>query len=188
MVEITIKDDLVIFEIKNNGIKDLKDFYTMEYFTFLDTVQLDHNDNYDNFTFRSLKISVQKTKMKILDKNNKKHLLNHQDEIITLKMKKNGKIQSFIDIIDENKRLYQDDIEMNKDGLFYQDVETIVKIQNYLQMEIFQNEIFQVNNKYIIIKDNEIQEESFDRIDTSKMENTLVSKLCIAKVERKEEI
>ena len=42
--------------------------------------------------------------------------------------------------MDENKRIYKDDIEMNSDGLFYDDIENILKIQKYIQMEIFQSE------------------------------------------------
>ena len=36
MVNITINNEMAIFEIKNHGINDLKEFYTIEYFEFLD--------------------------------------------------------------------------------------------------------------------------------------------------------
>ena len=42
--------------------------------------------------------------------------------------------------MDENKRIYKDDIEMNSDSLFYDDIENILKIQKYILMEIFQSE------------------------------------------------
>ena len=49
-------------------------------------------------------------------------------------------VNQIIEVMDENKRIYKDDIEMNSDGLFYDDIENILKIQKYIQMETFQSE------------------------------------------------
>ena len=45
-------------------------------------------------------------------------------------------------------------------------------------MDVFYNEVYRINGQYIIIKDYEIQEQkSFRTIDTSKMKDTLITKL-----------
>ena len=229
MVNITINNEMAIFEIKNHGINDLKEFYTIEYFEFLGfnpeiyiratrSWEDEMNDrivipfrHFTNFV-KDTNISIKQIKMPqfrnqtlfknepvsevtkiqnripVENENNdsklkllvsKKKIPRHQDEIITLKIKveKDGKLQTFQQVLDENKRLYENDIEMNEDGVFYQDIESILKIQHYIETEVFYNEIYRLNGKYIIIKDNEMQGKSFHTIDTSRMRNTLITKL-----------
>ena len=70
-----------------------------------------------------------------------------------------------------------DNIELNNNGLDYNEVESIFKIRNFLKMEIFQEEIYRVNRIFIVIKDNEIKENNnIDMLDTSMMHDTLVMK------------
>ena len=223
MVNVTIDDETVIFEIKNKGNRDLKDFYTIDYFEFLhfnpeiyihDTKSWEDDINnkilvpfrhFTNFV-KDARISIKKIKLPPIQHHPvffshdklkkeksvvtmdsklnliplKKKELHYQDEIITLKIKlgEKVKLQTLVEISDENRRIYKDDIEMNVDGLFYQDIENILKIQHYIGMDVFYNEVYRINGQYIIIKDYEIQEQkSFRTIDTSKMKDTLITKL-----------
>ena len=286
MVKITIIDTIVTFEIKNNGIHDLKNFYTIEYFEFLDmnidifintskkipnalsvpfhhftnfvkdenifikTIKTpsfklkksktfynlneikiqnekiqtekiqtekiqnndDNDDKYDNdkydyadddkilheitksTSFYNLnKIKIQNQKIdNNHDDNSKFHekmtkstsfynlpIKEENSEIITLKIQldKNQKLQTLIEVMDENKGIYKDDIEMNSDGLFYDDIENILKIQKYIQMEIFQSEIYKLNGNYIVIKDNDLHINNFTSLDNLKIKDTIVTKI-----------
>ena len=217
MVNVTVENETVIFEIKNKGNHDLKDFYTIDYFEFLhfhpeiyirDTKTWEEDLNnkimvpfrhFTNFV-KDARISIKKQKYPLLFSHNKlkkeksvvtidselksiplkKKELPYQDEIITLRinMGKKVKIQTLVEISDENKRIYKDDIEMNVDGLFYDDIENILKIQHYIGTDVFYNEIYRINGQFIIIKDYEVHpQKSFRTIDTSKMKDTLITKL-----------
>lgn len=71
-------------------------------------------------------------------------------------------------------------IELNKNGLEYNDIENIFKIRNFLKIEIFQDEIYRVNGKLIVIRDNNVKDKTsinINELDLSMMKDTLVMKL-----------
>ena len=114
-------------------------------------------------------------------------------EIITIKIRLNEtssnviSAQSLPEILKINKELKNDNVEMNSNGLTYQDIESIYKIKKYLEVHhnipkitVYQEEIYRINGKYIIIKENEIVGgTNIDKIDVSNLENTFLMKLYL---------
>ena len=217
MVKVIITDDFVTFEIKNNGIKDLKNVYTIDYFDFMH-IEYEifvtninsggYVNRFFNVPFKQISDYTKGIKIKgassmELIKNNSKpnnkidmkeestinvrtsHKKNpvYENEIILIKIKidKYGKVKTLEEIRTENKQIYLDDnIEIDNNYLFYNDIESILRIQHYLKMDVFIEEIYNINGKYIIIKDNEIYDKNFNKvIDLSKIKNTLATKLYL---------
>ena len=80
------------------------------------------------------------------------------------------------DIMISNKDENEDNIQLNADGLFYEDIERIYIIKNYLNTDVYQEEVFRINGKFIVIKEN--SNESVDNIsdlDVSMMNNTVLT-------------
>ena len=113
-------------------------------------------------------------------------------EVITIKVRLNhdenvSDAHSLPEILKMNKEFIKDNIEMNSDGLTYHDIESILKIKKYLEerhyeskIVFYQEEIFRINGKYIVIKDNEsVAGTSIDKIDVSNLENTFLMKLYL---------
>ena len=86
------------------------------------------------------------------------------------------------DIMTSNKEEDADNIQLNTDGLFYEDIERIYTIKNYLNIDVYQCDVFRINGKFIIIKENttEPTENNISKLDVSMMNNTnLTNKLRI---------
>ena len=218
MVKVMITDDFVTFEIKNNGIKDLKNVYTIDYFDFMHieyeifVTKINSGgyvNRFLNVPFKQISdytrgIKIKSTSsMELIKSNNSKpgnkfdmeeeskinvrtsHKKNplYENEIILIKIKieKCGKVKTLEEIRNENKQNYLDDnIEIDNNYLFYNDIESILRIQHYLKMDVFLEEIYNINGKYIIIKDNEIYDNNFNKVmDFSKIRNTLATKLYL---------
>jgi hypothetical protein len=85
--------------------------------------------------------------------------------------------ENIIDYIAKYKGQTSNNIELTKDGLYYDDLENIFKIRKYLKIDIFQEEIYKINGKYIVIKDNEsVKVKNITELDTTMLENTLLEK------------
>ena len=80
------------------------------------------------------------------------------------------------DIMMSNKEKNGDNIQLNSDGLFYEDIERIYTIKRYLNTEVFQDEVFRVNGKFIVLKENSGEPtENISGLDVSMMENTVLT-------------
>jgi hypothetical protein len=80
------------------------------------------------------------------------------------------------DIMMSNKEKNEDNIQLNTDGLFYEDIERIYMIKNYLNMEVYQDEVFRINGKFIILKENSTEPtENISGLDVSMMNNTYLT-------------
>ena len=80
------------------------------------------------------------------------------------------------DIMMSNKEKNGDNIQLNSDGLFYEDIERIYIIKRYLNTDVFQDEIFRVNGKFIVLKENSSEPtENISELDVSMMENTVLT-------------
>jgi len=280
MVEVIFDDDHVIFKIKNDGEKDLKRFYTIDYFKFIGlnpeifitpkrhltkggyfeensklTVPYRYFVNFvennpitfltksikipntyspnDDFKYKhespkqdelkdkeemelrdkeemelrdkeemelrdkkemELKDQEDQEKMEKIDREemgiryNKKENMEFEEkgqdsnvEIITIIIKLDNKIQSkscsLYEILRYNKEFLKDDIELNTNGLYYNEVENIFRIRKEIKLEIFINEIYRINGKFIVIKDNDNKNDiNIDNLDLTMMKNTLLTK------------
>ena len=80
------------------------------------------------------------------------------------------------DIMMSNKEKNGDNIQLNSDGLFYEDIERIYIIKRYLNTEVYQDEVFRVNGKFIVLKENSSEPtENISGLDVSMMENTVLT-------------
>jgi hypothetical protein len=80
------------------------------------------------------------------------------------------------DIMMSNKEKNEDNIQLNADGLFYEDIERIYMIKNYLNMEVYKDEVFRINGKFIILKENSTEPtENISGLDVSMMNNTYLT-------------
>ena len=83
---------------------------------------------------------------------------------------------SLKDIMMSNKEKNGDNIQLNSDGLFYEDIERIYIIKRYLNTDVFQNEVFRINGKFIVLKENLSEPtENISGLDVSMMENTVLT-------------
>ncbi len=80
------------------------------------------------------------------------------------------------DIMMSNKEKNADNIQLNTDGLFYEDIERIYTIKNYLNTDVYQGNVFRINGKFIIIKENSTEPtEDISKLDVSMMRNTILT-------------
>ena len=85
----------------------------------------------------------------------------------------NGRLK---DIMMSNKEKNGDNIQLNSDGLFYEDIERIYVIKRYLNTDVFQDEVFRINGKFIILKENLSEPtENISDLDVSMMKNTVLT-------------
>jgi hypothetical protein len=78
------------------------------------------------------------------------------------------------DIMKSNKEKNEDNIQLNTDGLFYEDIERIYIIKNYLNTDVYLDDVFRINGKFIIIKENSTEPtDNISKLDVSMMNNTL---------------
>ena len=83
---------------------------------------------------------------------------------------------SLKDIMTSNKEKNGDNIQLNSDGLFYEDIERIYVIKKYLNTDVFQDEVFRINGKFIVLKENLSEPtENISGLDVSMMENTVLT-------------
>jgi hypothetical protein len=80
------------------------------------------------------------------------------------------------DIMKSNKEKNEDNIQLNTDGLFYEDIERIYIIKNYLNTDVFLDDVFRINGKFIIIKENSTEPtDNISKLDVSMMNNTFLT-------------
>jgi hypothetical protein len=83
---------------------------------------------------------------------------------------------SLKDIMTSNKEKNGDNIQLNSDGLFYEDIERIYVIKKYINTDVFQDEVFRINGKFIVLKENLSEPtENISGLDVSMMENTVLT-------------
>jgi hypothetical protein len=83
---------------------------------------------------------------------------------------------SLKDIMTSNKEKNGDNIQLNSDGLFYEDIERIYVIKKYINTDVFQDEVFRINGKFIVLKENLGEPtENISGLDVSMMENTVLT-------------
>ena len=83
---------------------------------------------------------------------------------------------SLKDIMTSNKEKNGDNIQLNSDGLFYEDIERIYVIKKYLNTDVFQDEVFRINGKFIVLKENLSEPtENISGLDVSMIENTVLT-------------
>jgi hypothetical protein len=99
--------------------------------------------------------------------------------MIKIKLDTTSKTLNLLEIIKENKDDHSN-IEKNKNGLSYDEMENIFKIRHFLKMEVYQDEVFRVNGRFIVIKDSRERDDSvrlnIKDLDTSVMKCTLLMK------------
>jgi hypothetical protein len=86
---------------------------------------------------------------------------------------------SLKEVMDYNIKNYSGDIELNTNGLFYNDIVKIYEIRNFINMNVNQIEVYRINGKFIVIKEfleDFYLSESIDELDVSMMENTYLTK------------
>jgi hypothetical protein len=85
---------------------------------------------------------------------------------------------SLKEVMDYNIENYSGNIELNTNGLFYNDIVKIYEIKKFINMSVNQKEVYRINGKFIVIKEfleNFDLSESIDELDVSMMENTYLT-------------
>ena len=79
--------------------------------------------------------------------------------------------------MNHNKETEPENIELNTDGLFYDDMLQIYQIKDFIKMDIDVDEVYRINGKFIVLKEFFTEPKfNIDELDVGMMENTFLTK------------